>query len=321
MKKNYQLQSIKKNKRKKMTAGKTETEDGPCCPVCLEQFSIPRQLPCAHSFCETCLQSHITTEANKNENLEYVMCPVCRNSASLFIKDRPTSEWATLFPINTVFQSILPLKLIVDRLYDACRNEDATVPAEGFCVVCKEAMCGDCLIFHKKQQMSKDHSILRVEELDYNPDNLMRLAEEITCSEYQGEEIKYYCKDHEHPSCDRCFFEDQKMCSKVADLKKELTSLLFDGKPDEIITAMKKIEIHLNTLVEMNEAVLNNLDLQVSRLTEKIGEIRNKINAALDELEKNETTEGNRIYKEEVIRIHDENHQSLSCCEKFPLSP
>ncbi|KAK3609032.1 hypothetical protein CHS0354_020695 [Potamilus streckersoni] len=194
-----------------MAAAKTETEDGPCCPVCLEQFSIPRQLPCAHTFCEKCLQSHITTEANKNENLKYVKCPVCRNSASPFIKDRPTSEWATLFPINTVFQSILPAKLKVDRLCDACTNEDATVPAEGYCVVCKEAMCGDCLKFHSQQNMSKDHAIFSVEELDCNPENLMKLAEGFSCSEHQGEEIKYYCKDHKHPSCARSFFEDHKM--------------------------------------------------------------------------------------------------------------
>ncbi|KAL3891424.1 hypothetical protein ACJMK2_003686 [Sinanodonta woodiana] len=93
-----------------MAAAKIETEEGPCCPICLEQFNIPRQLPCAHSFCEKCLQSHITTQAGKITELSNIKCPVCRNPAGPFIKDRPTSEWATLFPVNTVLQSIFPVK-------------------------------------------------------------------------------------------------------------------------------------------------------------------------------------------------------------------
>ncbi|KAK3609031.1 hypothetical protein CHS0354_020694 [Potamilus streckersoni] len=64
--------------------------------------------------------------------------------------------------------------------------------------------------------------------------------------------------------------------------------------------------------MEMNESCLNNLKPQVSRLTDKIGEIKKKINAGLDELERNVTTEVNRIYKQEVIRKQEENHQCLS---------
>ncbi|KAK3609436.1 hypothetical protein CHS0354_001367 [Potamilus streckersoni] len=296
-----------------MADAKTETEDGPCCPICLEQFSIPRQLPCAHSFCEKCLQSHITTEATKYENLRCVHCPVCRNSASPSIKDRPTSEWASLFPVNSVLQSLLPpAKSKVDRLCDACKNEGATVPAEGFCVVCKEAMCGDCLKFHRKQKMSKDHSILSIEELKCSPEKVMKLAEGFTCSEHHGEDIKFYCKDHNFPCCATCFFKGHKLCSKVIDLKEDLPAMLYDSKPDDTIADMKKIEIHLKKFMEVNETFVNNLELQVDRMTNKIREVRKKINAALDDLEKRVELEGNRIYKEEVIRIQDENHQCLS---------
>ncbi|KAK3609445.1 hypothetical protein CHS0354_001378 [Potamilus streckersoni] len=296
----------------KMAAAKLNSEDEPCCPICLEQFSIPRQLPCAHSFCEKCLHSHITTEATKHKKLTYVKCPVCRNSASPSIKDKPTSEWAILFPVNSVLQSILPAKSKVDRLCHACNNEGVAVRAEGFCVVCKEAMCGECLKFHKKQTISKDHTILSVSELDCNPENVFKLAEGFTCSEHHGEDIKYYCKDHSVPCCGTCFFDVHKICSKVLDLKKELYTLLSDSKPDEIITDMKKIEIHLKMFVEINESYLNEFKPQVNRLTDQIREVRKKINSLLDQLEKRIKTEGNRIYKEEVIKKQGEIHQCLS---------
>ncbi|KAK3609438.1 hypothetical protein CHS0354_001369 [Potamilus streckersoni] len=294
-----------------MAAVKTEAVDIPSCPICLEQFKIPRQLPCAHSFCEKCLQSHITTESKKHTKLCFVKCPVCRNSASPSIKDKPTSEWASLFPTNTVLQSVLT-ESKVSRLCDSCNTEAGAVSAEGFCVFCKEAMCRDCLKVHRRQKISKDHTIISVDELECNPENVMKLAEGFTCSEHHGEEIKYYCKDHKVPCCGTCFFKGHKLCSKVIDLKEELPALLCDSKPDDTIADMKKIEIHLKKFMEVNEAFVNNLELQVDRMTDKIREVRKKINAALDDLEKRVEAEGNRIYKEEVIRIQDENHQCLS---------
>ncbi|KAL3891448.1 hypothetical protein ACJMK2_003710 [Sinanodonta woodiana] len=295
-----------------MAAVKIETDDVPCCPICLEQFNIPRQLPCAHSFCENCLQSHITTQTGKITKLTSIKCPVCRNSVSPSIKDRPTSEWATLFPVNTVLQSILPAKSKVYRLCDACNTEGTTAPAEGFCVVCKEAMCGDCLKYHRKQKISKDHTILSVEELDCNPENVMKLAEGFTCSEHHGEDIKYYCKDHKLPCCATCFIKSHKICSKVIDLKEELPAILSAKKPVEIIANMKKIESHLKKFMDMNKSSINNLETQVNGLTAEMKKIRKEINDVLDKLEEQLKTEGNRIYKEEVIKKKEQNHQCLS---------
>ncbi|KAL3891388.1 hypothetical protein ACJMK2_003650 [Sinanodonta woodiana] len=295
-----------------MATLKLEAEDGPCCPICLEQFNVPRQLPCAHSFCEKCLQSHITAEADKRENLKYVKCPVCRNSASPANKERPVREWATLFPVSSVLQSILPAKTKVDRLCDACNNEGVSASAEVFCVVCKESMCGDCLKAHRKLKMLKDHTVISVEELACNAEHVMKLAEGFTCSEHHGEDIKYYCKDHKLPCCGTCFFRGHKNCSNVIDLKEELPALLCENKPAETIADMKKIESHLKKFMEMNEFSINNLDKQVNGLTAEIRKIRKEINEVLDKLEESVKTEGNRIYKEEVIRIQDENHQCLS---------
>ncbi|KAL3891425.1 hypothetical protein ACJMK2_003687 [Sinanodonta woodiana] len=295
-----------------MAAAKIETDDGPCCPICLEHFNLPRHLPCAHSFCEKCLQSHITTQTGKNTKLNSVKCPVCRSSASPSIKDRPTSEWATLFPVNTVLQSILPAKLKVDRLCDACNTECTTAPAVGFCIACKEAMCGDCLKAHRKLKIAKDHAILSMEELASNPENVMKLAEGFTCSEHDGKHIKYYCKSHKFPCCATCFFHSHKICSEVIDLKEELPALLCENKPVEIIADMKKIESHLKKFMEMNESSVNNLETQVNGLTAEIRNIRKEINAVLDKLEEQVKIEGNRIYKEEVIKKQEQNHQCLS---------
>ena len=41
------------------------------CPICLEFFTVPRNAPCQHNFCEECIYEHI-----KDHHSE---CPTCRH--------------------------------------------------------------------------------------------------------------------------------------------------------------------------------------------------------------------------------------------------
>lgn len=69
------------------------------CPVCLDTFKRPRSLPCLHTFCSECLQSHIINTSQSNL-LSAFFCPVCRAQTK---PPRPYSQrdtWAEQFPIN-----------------------------------------------------------------------------------------------------------------------------------------------------------------------------------------------------------------------------
>ncbi|KAK3607043.1 hypothetical protein CHS0354_015354 [Potamilus streckersoni] len=294
-----------------MATAETKTENEPTCPICLGHFKQPRQLPCAHPFCQSCLQSYISTEAIKHEKQGYIECPVCRQTANPSTRNKPINEWASLFPVDTVLQSILPTKSKIDHACDACYSEGVSVPADGFCAMCEEAMCDNCLKVHKKQKISKNHSILAMEELTSNPRNVMKFAEGFTCSKHDGEDVKFYCWDHKAGCCGICLLNNHKTCSKVTQLKDELATLLGGIKLEEIYEELKKIEAHLKMCMEINESNVNDLESQVKSLTDQIKEMRNKINTAIDEWEKKVKTEGNKIFKEEAIRIQEENQQCL----------
>ncbi|KAL3890493.1 hypothetical protein ACJMK2_002775 [Sinanodonta woodiana] len=122
-----------------MAAAISNTEEEPTCPICLGLFNVPRQLPCAHTFCQSCLQSYITSKAIEHENKRCIECPVCSKTVGHFTQNKPTSEWASSFPVDTVIQCMIP-KSKVDRVCDACTAEGFSVTATGFCVVCEEAM-------------------------------------------------------------------------------------------------------------------------------------------------------------------------------------
>ncbi|KAL3888767.1 hypothetical protein ACJMK2_001127 [Sinanodonta woodiana] len=295
-----------------MTTAITHTEDEPTCPICMGLFNVPRQLPCAHTFCQSCLQSYITSKAIEHEKKRCIECPVCRNTAGHFKENKSTSEWVSLFPVDTVIQSMLPMKSKVDRACDACSADGSSVTAIGFCVVCEEAMCDNCQQFHRKQKILKTHTILTVQELLNNPQNVMKFAEGFTCFDHSGEDLKFYCNNHKIACCGICFLENHKTCSDVRQMKEALPALLRETKPSEIIEELKKLETHLKTFIDVKETNMNDLESQVNGLTDQIREMRTKINTALDELEVKLKTEGRRIYKEVAIRTREENHQCMS---------
>ncbi|KAL3842220.1 hypothetical protein ACJMK2_020259 [Sinanodonta woodiana] len=290
----------------------TYNEDEPACPICMGLFNVPRQLPCAHTFCQSCLHSYITSKALEHEKNRCMECPVCRKTAGHFKDNKSTSEWATLFPVDAVIQSMLPTKSKVDRVCDACTADGSSVKATGFCVVCEEAMCDSCLNVHRKLKMTKDHSILTMEELLKTPQNVMKFSEGFTCPDHEDEDLKFYCNNHKIACCGICFLKNHKTCSDVRQLKEELPALLRETKQSEIIEELKKLETHLKKFIDIKESNMNDLESQVNGLTDQIREMRKKINTALDELEMKVKMEGKRIHKEVAIRTQEENHQCFS---------
>ncbi|KAL3891327.1 hypothetical protein ACJMK2_003589 [Sinanodonta woodiana] len=200
----------------------------------------------------------------------------------------------------------------VDRVCDACSSDGSSVTATGFCAVCEEAMCDICLSVHRKQKVSKAHSILTMEELLSNPQNIMKFAEGFTCFDHENEDLKFYCNDHKIACCGICYFDSHNTCSNVRKLKEELPALLRETKTSEIIEELKKLQTHLKTFIDVKESNIKDLESQVNGLTDQIREVRTKINTALDELEMKVKTEGKRIHKEAAIRTQDDNNQCWS---------
>ncbi|KAL3888590.1 hypothetical protein ACJMK2_000955 [Sinanodonta woodiana] len=295
-----------------MASAKIDNDDGPACPICLGQFKMPRQLPCAHSFCQSCLQSYISTKVENKSTLKQIECPLCKQVARPSRNDQPTCQWASLFPANTLLQSILPKTSNENRLCDACNTDGVSALAKGFCTVCEEALCDECLKVHRKQKMSKNHTVITMDELISNPQNVLKFADGLTCSEHGGESIKFYCSDHKVACCGTCSFLGHKTCANVIDLMEDNPNVLNQYNVGKVIGDLKNVESHLKKFYEMTESNINTLGSQVNGLTDTIAEVRRKINAALDDLETRVKEEAKHQYKEETVKKQEESHHCLS---------
>ncbi|KAK3577171.1 hypothetical protein CHS0354_037509 [Potamilus streckersoni] len=249
----------------------------PHCPICLSKFKTPRQLTCLHSFCQSCLEDYISSKAVKVMELKQFECPICRAVILVPRKGKTSKMWASLFPINSILQSIGgEEKDEVDIPCDCCLSDGVSVTANGFCIVCEEAMCTSCIKVHQKQKVSKDHSIVTIDELTNNPKNLIRFDKGFRCQEHEEEELKFYCKDHMITCCANCCIVHHRNCAQVLDLRKDAKYLLKDVKPLHILGEIKKIENLLMDVEKNNDSNIVSLETQVEEMTNRIKKIKKK---------------------------------------------
>ena len=93
------------------------------CPICLEEVRDPKDLPCFHTFCKSCIHTYISSTAacTGDQSVKTIECPVCRKSITAPRNDVSSEEWATGLPQN---------KLIVGMLVDAEQKETS------YCMFC-----------------------------------------------------------------------------------------------------------------------------------------------------------------------------------------
>ena len=79
------------------------------CTVCLDMFTDPRSLPCKHSLCMQCMQTHLNAEVSKERRT--FSCPDCRKTFKLPDKVKQIETSACLFKRNlTLGQAIHAFK-------------------------------------------------------------------------------------------------------------------------------------------------------------------------------------------------------------------
>lgn len=114
------------------------------CGICLDKMTDPRMLACQHTFCLSCLQTHLTIKSNSTRN-SFIHCPLCQNEVVL---ERGLASLVDL-PKNFYVDSLL--SLITSETGGSrptsTRDEDIKL----ICVVCAENNGNQSTCLHCKQ--------------------------------------------------------------------------------------------------------------------------------------------------------------------------
>ena len=77
------------------------------CAVCLDRYTDPRTLPCAHNYCKDCI-SRLPVE-QLDDGKQVVRCPSCRQAAQL--GEKGTFSFPAAFVVHNLLDIEKSLKM------------------------------------------------------------------------------------------------------------------------------------------------------------------------------------------------------------------
>ncbi|KAK3576256.1 hypothetical protein CHS0354_027057 [Potamilus streckersoni] len=222
-------------------------------PICLEQFKALTSLPCLHTFCLKCLNSHIIEKVTKAGDVGTFSCPVCRQEIRSPEPGVQSSEWAKSFPLNNFIATLLPdPQSKVQLNCNSCAYEFTTNQTIGFCIVCIEHLCDECIKFHCKTKCQSLVSALQ---------NSKRLLDTVCEHGSQTQVINILLKTEEQMEHYTKTMDQYKTENTETEVKLELDShikTVGEMKWKDCITLRHTLTEHLHSTrhIDKNELVL-----------------------------------------------------------------
>ncbi|XP_056001549.1 uncharacterized protein LOC125656682 [Ostrea edulis] len=250
------------------------------CPICLESVRTPRCLPCLHTFCESCIQTYISSTAiRKEEEYQSIECPVCRKESRPPAKCMSSEEWATSLPINYLVNSVSVKSSELEKLCVICKKQNKKIAAIHWCKNCMEEICDDCKTLHSYVSILQNHKIVKLSEAN---DCLENFDVDEPCSIHKNKTIEVYCGDHDKLCCSVCFATQHRRCERVEAI--EDVSSRFDrtDMQPRLEKFSKSLEM-LENLQENNREQVDKLKARKEVICRDVADKIEKSKRALDE--------------------------------------
>nr|XP_022297250.1 uncharacterized protein LOC111106742 [Crassostrea virginica] len=253
------------------------------CPICLEEVRDPKDLPCFHTFCKSCIQTYISSTAacTGDQSVKTIECPVCRKSITAPRNDISSEEWASALPQNKLIVSMSVNAEQKETSYCMfCLRNNEKIEAKHWCKTCIETICDDCKTLHLRIPILQNHKFFNLTNArDLNND----IEIDEPCPLHKGKYFEVFCQDHDQLCCSICFATKHRTCRKVEaieDVAAVLNPLSSQITPTCFTDALKNLE-DIQKEYKNKVEKLNARKQEICACTEtKIEEIIDLINKA-----------------------------------------
>ena len=246
------------------------------CPICLEEFTDPRMLPCLHTMCRHCIESLVSALGQK------VRCPTCRNECQV-----PT-EGVCGFPKNFFLNDMKELLQELNKLrtggagrteHRECDNAKHDNKAHGtvtvFCPDCAEFYCETCATYHKTFVATRDHVLRPAADVEGSTALAVKAQERnLKCGEHPDKLLNFYCDTCNVLICTTCFLLTHKQ-HKCRDLK--VVGEEYQKKLEELIYVA---EVHVSTVrrqLEELKAYPHSIQRDTNKARQEVKQAANEI--------------------------------------------
>ncbi|NWI63262.1 TRI59 protein, partial [Todus mexicanus] len=263
-----------------------QLEEDLTCSICFSILEDPRVLPCAHTFCRSCLEGLIETNFGVWRSPRAPLkCPNCRRVVEI-----PTAGIESL-PVNFALQGILEKYHREYKARETC-SEHLGQPLNVYCILDRKLVCGHCLTVG-------EHSGHPIDDLEnaYRKEKKAsgKLTEQLTDQHWNDvcllleklKEQKSRCEgiiQDERKAVVQYFkkFSDtleQKKQGLLSALEEVNTRVLQEYDPP--IDKLKRIREEQLKLMSLNAAIRN--EESPLAFLEKVGELQQRIKALREE--------------------------------------
>ena len=225
------------------------------CSVCMNIFTVPKQLPCLHSFCLHCLNEIARANARKDT----IMCPECRREMTVPASGN-FNELPTDFNLNSLIDTLAVKGCsAISVKCGNCENRNANCI---YCFNCRAFWCEECKNAHDIIRANKGHRVLAIQDFG-DQDIIAVLKRPAFCPKrnHEREELKFFCRDCKIAICSTCNVTHQEGHAKVlledaaTERQMKIKAAIISQKQNEMEKTRKINEISQNC-VKIHQEVL-----------------------------------------------------------------
>ncbi|KAL3887897.1 hypothetical protein ACJMK2_000285 [Sinanodonta woodiana] len=285
------------------------------CTICLDKFKRPKVLPCGHTYCTACLQSHINSKLVQNGKRQASFpCPVCRASTAPPDPTTDADKWAELFPVNSMAASLLDIKVDIppEQRCNLCVKRNKETPAVSYCRECKKSMCAICQEYHDDMSACNKGNIVNLNSGNKSNDIPPNLDFIEICSKHLNERIKFFCKDHNTMCCSTCGFLEHRKCETIVTLDDMKTTFGISVKSKEAETNLKRCHSNLKQVASVVTGNIDTLNKDKAAITKQIRSLITQLNNKLRKLETDLTSMMDAKQKTEESNIQSQKTKAQS---------
>ncbi|XP_063442912.1 tripartite motif-containing protein 59-like [Mytilus trossulus] len=267
------------------------------CAICLEKLNVPKYLPCLHTFCESCIQTYISSKFEKGHK-QSIECPICRTNVNTPNETYSSEEWAKGLPLNFLIAGLLQREKVQSPQKHCmiCERMEKISDATFVCFDCSDLLCGNCCKHHKANKYTVDHEIIPIEQLTSDI-NLLKTYKN-KCSEHKGKDIELYCVDHDIPCCSMCVSISHRKCEKVLSIEDAAREYNRSEKVKDLRTQLEQVEDDIKDIIQDRQSAMDKLESQYKDQKMKLDDVFRDLVSKINDLKVRREAELLKIYNE-----------------------